>query len=110
MPYKDPEKRKAYHRAYNKTHYHANKEYYRIKNKKAKDSLKARFNELKSSLSCIHCGEDDNVVLDFHHREGTIKEFGISEGLRRYSWQRVLDEIEKCDVLCANCHRRHHHG
>ena len=110
MPYKDPEKRKAYQRAYNKAHYEGNREYYRIKNRKAKDALKARFSEFKSNLSCLHCGESANVVLDFHHRDGTTKEFGIAEGLRRYSWQRVLDEIEKCDVLCANCHRRHHHG
>ena len=53
---------------------------------------------------CVDCGETDVVVLEFDHlRE---KEFGISVGITHYTWTRVLAEIEKCEVVCANCHRR----
>lgn len=64
------------------------------------------FNYLKDK-GCITCGEADRVVLDFDHKDQKEKEFSISEGLARvYSKQKVLKEIEKCDVLCSNCHRR----
>ena len=58
---------------------------------------------------CIDCGESDPIVLDFDHRDGTEKYRGVSDivtcGLPIY---RVIAEIEKCDVRCANCHRRRH--
>jgi hypothetical protein len=53
---------------------------------------------------CQDCGEDDPVVLEFDHRGD--KEFDISRGLRDRAWPTVLQEIAKCDVVCANCHRR----
>jgi hypothetical protein len=43
--------------------------------------------------------------LDLHHRDPTTKRFTIGRG-RSWSLQNLLTEIEKCDVLCANCHRR----
>ena len=53
---------------------------------------------------CVDCGESDPVVLEFDHlRE---KKFSISAGLQGRNWQSVLDEIAKCEVVCANCHRR----
>ncbi len=53
---------------------------------------------------CVDCGETDPLVLKFDHPGH--KDFNISKGLRDHSWQAVLAEIEKCDVVCANCHRR----
>ena len=53
---------------------------------------------------CLDCGETDPVVLEFDHLRD--KEFGISSGIRDRNWQAVLAEIDKCDVVCANCHRR----
>ena len=53
---------------------------------------------------CSDCGETDPLVLEFDHVES--KSFGISAGLRDRAWQSVLDEMAKCDVVCANCHRR----
>lgn len=53
---------------------------------------------------CVDCGEGDPLVLEFDHlRE---KQFGIGKGMRERPWQDVLAEIAKCDVVCANCHRR----
>jgi len=57
--------------------------------------------------SCITCGEKDPIVLEFDHREPKKKEFCIAKALHEVPrLQRVLDEIAKCDILCANCHKR----
>ena len=53
---------------------------------------------------CVDCGETDLVVLEFDHLRD--KEFGIGTGFRDRNWQSVLDEMAKCEVVCANCHRR----
>lgn len=54
---------------------------------------------------CVDCGENDIVVLDFDHLGG--KEFNVSEMVRRSaSWSKILLEIGKCEVVCANDHRR----
>jgi hypothetical protein len=62
--------------------------------------------QLKVGLSCKRCGTNDWRVLDFHHRDKLTKEFSIAKATRSgYSRERILQEIAKCDVLCANCHR-----
>ena len=53
---------------------------------------------------CVDCGESDVVVLEFDHLQD--KEFNISGGLRNRSWTSVLSELQKCEVVCGNCHRR----
>lgn len=59
----------------------------------------------KCSHPCVDCGEKDPIVLEFDHRAGT-KLFNIGEGGRHRSMHNLKAEIEKCDVRCANCHRR----
>lgn len=61
------------------------------------------------SQGCIRCGEKHPACLDFHHRNGKLNKLGNIGQIRRYSFPRILAEIEKCDVLCANCHRKHHY-
>ena len=53
---------------------------------------------------CIDCGETDPIVLEFDHLRD--KRFDIGAALAYRNWQSILDEIEKCEVVCANCHRR----
>ena len=56
---------------------------------------------------CITCGEADIRVLDFDHRDPSLKSFGIHRSItNRYSIAKIAEEIKKCDVLCSNCHRR----
>lgn len=55
---------------------------------------------------CINCGESDPIVLEFDHRDKDAKIENISNLILNSSWQRIKNEIEKCDALCANCHRR----
>ena len=61
--------------------------------------------ELKDIAKCLDCGVDyPHYVMEFDHARGERK-FTISgSGLSR-SWETVLDEIDKCDIVCANCHK-----
>jgi hypothetical protein len=54
---------------------------------------------------CSLCGYDRYVgALQFHHRDGAMKNFGLGDrGLTR-SLEAVRDEASKCVLLCANCH------
>ena len=54
---------------------------------------------------CQDCGGTfPPECMDFDHRPGTTKRFGISNG-QHYNWPTLLAEVEKCDLVCANCHR-----
>lgn len=56
---------------------------------------------------CVDCGEKDIIVLEFDHRKGVDKKFNIGESMKKgYSMKNIQLEIDKCDVRCANCHRR----
>jgi len=59
---------------------------------------------------CNKCGEDRFYVLDFHHRNPEEKEMNLGD-VRRLGWskERILKEVAKCDVYCANCHRELHY-
>ena len=74
--------------------------------KNRQDAFRFKIREYKESHPCAHCGETDPVVLQFHHVRG--KEFKVSYVATRSNWSTTLAEISKCDVLCANCHLRHH--
>jgi hypothetical protein len=57
---------------------------------------------------CIDCGESDPIVLEFDHREGEKKLAAVSTLMTQMkaSLKTIKAEIVKCDVRCANCHRR----
>lgn len=58
---------------------------------------------------CIECGYDKCPgALHFHHTDDD-KEFGISSRGRTMSWERMRRELDKCVLLCANCHHEHHY-
>ena len=64
---------------------------------------------IDSFKSPCKCGESDPIALDFHHRNPEEKEFNIGQALtRRVSLVKLLEEVAKCDVMCANCHRKLH--
>lgn len=65
-------------------------------------------NEFKSS-GCAKCGESEICTLDFHHL-GQDKDFDLSKKKDRFSIERLKKEIEKCIVVCSNCHRKIHAG
>jgi len=55
---------------------------------------------------CVECGSTDPVMLDFDHRDPSMKKGNVTELAMRKPWRLVLEEIAKCDVRCANCHLR----
>ncbi|MDP2652393.1 MAG: hypothetical protein Q8O94_04610 [bacterium] len=62
-------------------------------------------NEYKQKQGCSKCGITDPRVLDFHHKKGEDKVFTVSGVRREVGSGRLKKEIEKCIVICANCHR-----
>lgn len=59
---------------------------------------------------CLNCGYSKSLrALDFHHLDPSKKEIRLdSRKLAGSSWKRILKEVEKCVLLCANCHREVH--
>ena len=109
MPYKDPEKRREYNRQYNKKYYEQDPNRQIKRNKARVRSVRDWLDELKKTAYCANCGENHPACLDYHHADPSQKEYLISyiaytgRGLKR-----VKQEIDKCIVLCSNCHRKLH--
>lgn len=58
--------------------------------------------------SCAVCDESDVRVPEFDHLNPSQKSFSISKGITDgLKWEKILTEISKCRILCANCHKRH---
>ncbi|ASZ74720.1 HNH endonuclease [Mycobacterium phage Phabba] len=108
MPQKDPEAYKAYQKAYQREYYLKNREQ-RIANAKVQNAahrqrLLSTVREAKSA-PCADCKVSyPYYVMQFDHVRG-VKLFNIANasGGRR-SMKSLQDEIDKCDVVCANCH------
>jgi hypothetical protein len=74
----------------------------------ARRKLKARAIAYKGG-KCERCGYDRCPdALDFHHRDPTEKDFQVSAGAYR-RWALMVRELDKCVMLCANCHREEHY-
>lgn len=99
MAYLDPEKQRAAVRRY----YEKNKHIYLEKNKRKVQRMKVFIPQSKE-VPCADCGKSyPYYVMDFDHREN--KEAQVGKLVHFGSWKRLLREMEKCDVVCANCHR-----
>lgn len=71
---------------------------------------KANFDRLWSLLlnsECKDCGNSNPMVLEFDHLPGSVKKFDVARAVAgsTRSWLAIQAEIDKCDVVCANCHR-----
>jgi hypothetical protein len=63
-------------------------------------------NAIALSAGCKICGYSKYAsALDWHHYNSETKRFNLTENPHRYSWTEILDEMDKCCILCANCHR-----
>ncbi len=94
-----------------KNHYYSNKDYYLKKAHKRNKELRLEtFAFLKDYLTknpCVDCGERDITVLEFDHNGKLPKYKAVSVLMKnRVRLDMVKKEISKCDVRCANCHRR----
>jgi hypothetical protein len=94
---------------YGKAHYAANRErYLALEAKRKRTRAEKRMSyllEYFESHPCVDCGESDPLVLEFDHVRGQ-KEFDVGSELPDRNWESILEEIEKCEVVCSNCHRR----
>lgn len=90
-------------------HYLNNKDKVKQQIRRRRKSLSLWFKELKSDLECKLCGEGHIATLQFHHLSGYLKEANLAECPNRgWSKDKILKEIEKCEVLCSNCHLKLH--
>lgn len=106
---KTPEEIREYHRKY---HHRRSKEAILNKylaQKKRRIEVYNKVLEIKHSIGCQKCNENDPACLDFHHINDD-KEFAVAEALTgNINFKIIEKEIAKCIVLCANCHRKLHY-
>lgn len=107
MPYADPLDPRA--RVARLKHYRSNKAQYIARNEASRLRCAAIMREAKD-CPCQDCNESyPSYVMDFDHRDPKQKT-GFVGKMARYGEKRLREEIAKCDVVCANCHRERTHG
>ena len=75
------------------------------------EMMREKCNQIKHENGCYFCHEYDPICLDFHHRVPSEKQYSISVMINSHkNWDRIKSEIDKCAVVCANCHRKIHAG
>lgn len=110
MPYKDPKKRALMQREYHKRYYRKRRDYFIKKAQESNARLTERnreyVNEYLRNNPCVDCGESDPILLEFDHVKDK-KVMNISDTIyNQWSIKRIQKEIDKCEVRCANCHRK----
>lgn len=75
--------------------------------RKAGRETQAKIQALRAEMGCARCSNHDLRVLQFHHRDPSTKAYSVAN-MKSMRWERILEEIAKCDVLCANCHSIEH--
>lgn len=96
-------------REYCKLHYQRNRPAHNVRRYRRQKNTRLRLIQLvaqyKIGAKCVDCGEADPIVLEFDHVRGT-KKGNISRMLCTATWSKIQEEIAKCELRCANCHRR----
>lgn len=98
-----------------KKHYLSNKDGYRQRARKNNKLYRERnrqfISQYKSEKGCYFCKENTPICLDFHHLNPDEKEINISIMSRgANSIETIMNEVNKCLVICSNCHRKLHAG
>jgi len=106
MAYKNKQDQKNYQNEYYKRP--GRKESIIAKNKERRKNLRLKLRQIKIKSGCIKCGYNIcSEALEFHHRNPEEKIFNIGTGcLASFAWWKIEEEMGKCDILCANCHRQ----
>lgn len=100
MPWKDIEKQRAAIRR----HYYANREVYIEKALRRRKELRKWLNDLKQSSPCTDCGVHyPYYVMDFDHIGK--KNWEVNKIINAGNAKRLKEEIDLCELVCANCHR-----
>jgi hypothetical protein len=77
--------------------------------KEKRDQIKLIVNNIKNKYGCYFCSEKDACCLDFHHPNDNKKD-NISYLTMAKNIDKLFEEINKCIVICSNCHRKFHAG
>ncbi len=83
--------------------------YQNSRESKRRTELKRKLWDYKLVHPCIDCGETDPIVLTFDHKDkkkGAIANLVHEMAHRKFAWEKILAEIQKCEVRCFNCHMR----
>src|SRR6266850_1470564 len=96
--------------AYSREHYRRNRPAYLARTatqrKFNREECRQQVYNYLTGHSCVDCGERDPIVLEFDHRDPSKKRASISRLINHVTWAALQREIARCDVRCANCHRR----
>jgi len=94
-----------------RTYFNKNYDYHYNTMVKRRAAISKWFKEFRLTLKCEECGENHPACIDFHHKDGSKKRDNIcSMVLKGFSKESIIREIQKCQILCANCHRKLHFG
>lgn len=75
---------------------------------KLRQSMKQQAVKLKGG-KCNRCGYNKCIdALVFHHTNPNEKNFGLAQSGNTHSWESYWKEVQKCELLCANCHAEEH--
>lgn len=85
-------------------------DHYRKTSKELSDSYREEFQKWKSMQKCCKCGETEGCCLDLHHIDPDQKDVAVSTVAHRWTWSKLQIEIQKCVVVCRNCHAKIHAG
>lgn len=107
MPYTEIERR----REASRRHYLKHKQDYIAAQSAKRKRMRLWYIQQKNNKPCSDCGERyPYYVMDYDHRDGVEKVADLNALMSNAAWQKVRDEIAKCDLVCSNCHReRTHH-
>lgn len=122
MPYSDLEERRKYHRNYmrwyreksevrekerhlRKDYHERNRDERNAQSRNWRQKAREKIQKYRADKGCCVCGIKDHRVLEFHHPNGRAKDDPcIGRIATWWNWERVLKEMEKCAVICRNCH------
>jgi hypothetical protein len=111
MPYKDPNdpRKRASLKRSSARYYEDNRQKAIQANSIVRKKKREAWQAFKQGLKCEHCGFSHPAALDFHHVDRTNKK-SVNQLAGNGMYKQAIQELKKCMVLCANCHRIHHHN
>lgn len=92
---------------YMRRYYQEHKNIMKARAARRTQKKQAELQRLKVSFGCRKCGERDPRCLQFHHRNPNEKKFDLPTWANA-SKKRLQKELNKCEILCANCHAKEH--
>lgn len=105
------DRKQKYQQEYNKKWYKENRIERRKEIENRKEEIRKWFESLKRNMKCSKCEEDHPSCIEFHHIDPRKKDLDISLMVKDgYSKRRIREEMEKCIILCSNCHRKVHYN